>query len=156
VDGVVGGAERSIARVDGVVTGAEASVARVDGVVSGAQGSVQRVEGVLADAGGLVGRATGLLGEAEEPLTRLMPALRRMSETLEPREVDAAILLIDRLPELLASVDDDVLPLVRSLSKVEPELHELLEIVQDVHRLISGLPGARLWRSRGKDDPDVG
>jgi hypothetical protein len=137
-----------------VVSGAETSVGRVDAVVAGAETSVQRVDGVLGGAGSLVDRADHLLGQAEEPLTRLMPALRRMSETLEPREIDAAILLIDRLPELLAAVDDDVLPLVRSLGKVEPELHELLEIVQDMHRLITGLPGARLWRSRGKDDPD--
>lgn len=82
-----------------------------------------------------------------------MPALQRMAETLHPSEVDAAILLIDRLPELLAAVDDDVLSLVRSLGQIGPELHELLAIVEDLHRLVTGLPGAKLWRSRGRDEP---
>ena len=75
-------------------------------------------------------------------------------------ELDGEGYVVSELSPYVADLDwdtvaepDEILPLVRSLGKVEPELQELLEIVQDVHRLISGLPGARLWRSRGKDEP---
>ncbi len=75
--------------------------------------------------------------------------LTHLADTLDPKEVDAAVLLIDRLPQLLSAVDEDLLPVVRQLRSVGPELHELLEIVADLHRLVSGLPGARLLRRGG-------
>ena len=62
-----------------------------------------------------------------------------------------AVLLIDRLPQLLAAVDDDVLPLVRQLQGVGPELHELLRLVEDLHRMVAGLPGVRMLRRRGSE-----
>lgn len=89
-------------------------------MVARAETAVGKAYGVLAGAETLVDRADHLLGQAQGPLEQLMPALQRMAQTLHPREIDAAILLIDRLPELLAVVDDDVLPLVRSLGKDEP------------------------------------
>jgi ABC-type transporter Mla subunit MlaD len=143
----------SVQRTEAVLLDAERAVESTAGVLVRAEKAVARTFDTLAGADGLVDRADHLLAQAQGPLTDLMPVLRRLAETLEPQEVDAAILLVDRLPELLAAVDRDVLPLVRSLSKVEPELHEMLDIVADLHRLITGLPGSRLWRSRGEDDP---
>jgi hypothetical protein len=74
--------------------------------------------------------------------------LQRMAETLHPSEVDAAVLLIDRLPELLTAVDEDLLPLTRQLQGVGPELHELLTLVEDLHKMVSKLPGMGLVRRR--------
>jgi hypothetical protein len=33
-------------------------------------------------------------------------------------------------------------------------MHELLKVVEDLHRLVSGFPGAWLWRRRGEDDDE--
>jgi hypothetical protein len=75
-----------------------------------------------------------------------------MAETLEPHEVDAAVLLVDRLPDLLRTVDDDLLPLARRMQDVGPELHALLELVDDLHRMVSRLPGMGLVRRREPAD----
>jgi ABC-type transporter Mla subunit MlaD len=151
VDGVVHGAEGAVTRVNGVLDGADVAVARTSRVLDGAEGAVQRADRTLDSAGAAVDRASALLAQAEPPLERLLPVLRRMAETLDEEEVDAAVLLIDRLPQLLSAVDDDVLPVVRLLKNVGPELHELLEIVEDLHRLATGLPGAKLLRRRNND-----
>jgi hypothetical protein len=75
-----------------------------------------------------------------------------MAETVEPHEVDAAVLLVDRLPELLQAVDQDLLPLARQLQGVGPELHALLELVEDLHSMVSKLPGMKLVRRRDPAD----
>jgi hypothetical protein len=78
--------------------------------------------------------------------------LQRLAETLEPHEVDAAVLLVDRLPELLQAVDQDLLPLARQLQGVGPELHALLELVEDLHAMVSRLPGMGMVRRRDRAD----
>lgn len=152
VDGVVDGAERSITRVDGVIDGAERSITRVDGVVARAETAVARVFDVLAGATGLVDNADDLLQQATPALRALLPLLQRMADTLDEREVEAAVLLLDRLPDLLQAVDRDLLPLAGALRDVGPELHELLGLVEDLHTMVQGLPGMRILRRRGGRD----
>ena len=154
VDQVVGDAAGSVTRVDEIVDAAGRSVARVDAVVDGASSSVARVDATVGRADGLVTRADALLAQAQGPLEQLMPALQRLAETLHPTEIDAAILLIDRLPELLGVVDSDVLPLMRQLGTVAPELHEMLRLVEDLHNMVAGLPGMGRLRKRGEQDDD--
>ena len=68
----------------------------------------------------------------------------------------AAIALIDRLPALLDSVDQEVLPLAQQLKDVGPDLHAVLGLVEELHTLISGVPGAkRLLRRAGDADADA-
>jgi hypothetical protein len=35
-----------------------------------------------------------------------------------------------------------------------PDLHNVLKLLEDLHQLASGLPGAKRLRRRGEDDPD--
>jgi len=74
--------------------------------------------------------------------------LERLAETVDAREVDAAVLLVDRLPQLLQSVDEDLLPLARNLKDVGPELHSLLALAEDLHETLSKVPGMGLVRRR--------
>jgi hypothetical protein len=48
------------------------------------------------------------------------PLVARLAEAVDPPAVDAVACCSDGFPGLLASVDDDVLPLVRELHQVEP------------------------------------
>ncbi len=59
---------------------------------------------------------------------------------------------MDRLPGLLDTVDRDVLPLATQLQAVAPDLHNLLELVEDLHRLVSNLPGAKRLRRRAEGE----
>ena len=80
-------------------------------------------------------------------------SMERFAEALHPDEVTAGIGLIDRMPQLLDHVENDVLPALQSLDRVGPDLHEVLEIVEDLRRVITGLPGIGLLRRRGEDEP---
>lgn len=142
VDQVIGRAASSVSDVDAVV-------ARAAGTVRGADEAVARALVTLAVAGGLVGDAEGLLARVTGPVDLLLPVVRRLSESFNAQEVDALVLLLERLPGLLALVDDDVVPLLRALSDVAPDLHNVLEIVDDLHRLVSGLLGVKRLRKRG-------
>ena len=72
--------------------------------------------------------------------------------------MSAPLFLVDRLPPLLDSVDRDVLPLLGRLNEMAPDLHSLLEAVEDLRRTVAGLPGFGMLRRRGdvelQDDDD--
>ena len=48
-------------------------------------------------------------------------------------------------------MDQDLLPLAGALQDVGRELHELLGLVEDLHRMVGGLPGVGLLRRRGSE-----
>jgi hypothetical protein len=118
---------------------------------------VSRLAGVIAaDSRGVVAgaseaqEAVATLVQAYEPtLATLHPTLTLLAETMDPREVSALVGLVDRLPPLLDSVDEDVLPLLRRLNEMAPDLHSLLGSVDDLRRTVAGLPGIGLLRRRG-------
>ncbi|MGH8867031.1 MAG: hypothetical protein ACRDYU_03425 [Actinomycetes bacterium] len=158
---VIGRADQSVGRTDAVLSAGEASVRQAQamldtgtGLVGRADDLVGRADGLVGRSGDLVGRAEGLLTQFEQPLATLLPSLRKFSDTLAPDEVEAAIALIDRLPVLLGHVEDDLLPMLATLDRVGPDVHEILEIVEDLRRVVTGLPGVRLFRRRADDEPE--
>jgi len=54
---------------------------------------------------------------------------------------------------VLDHLENDVLPVLRTLERVGPDVHELLEVADDLRRVITGLPGIGLLRRRGEDEP---
>ena len=46
-----------------------------------------------------------------------------------------------------------MLPVLSKLDRVGPDLHELLEVVEDLRRVMTGLPGIGLLRRRGDAEP---
>jgi hypothetical protein len=149
----VDGTDAVVNRAAGSVDEVQSVIARADGTVRGADEAVTRALGTVAAAGGVVRDVDAVLARVTEPVDQLLPLARRLAETLTPREVEAFVLLLDRLPDLLAMVDSDVAPLIRALSDVAPDVHDVLKILDDLHQLASGLPGAKLLRKRGVDDP---
>lgn len=135
---VVPGATRALA----LIPRAEELVDRIDAVISAIESTAGRAESA-------VGRAEGLLAAYEGPLRELAPTVRRLAETMDPAEVEAAVSLVDRLPRLLDAVDRDVLPMLAQLQAVGPDVHELLDIVDDVRRMVAGLPGVGMLRRDG-------
>lgn len=147
-------------RVEGVFDRADQAVARADETNERARALLGTAELVTRDASRTVDGAKGVLDRVDtslaawEPsLRRLAPSVQRFAEALDPAEVTAAISLVDRMPLVLDHMENDVLPMLRTLDRVGPDLHEVLEIVEDLRRVVTGLPGIGLLRRRGEDEP---
>lgn len=156
---VVGQVEGILGRVDAVVASIEATAARADEVVHRVDVLVDRVEvttrradEAVAGAHELVGRVDPLLSAYEPSLQQLSPTVARLVDTIDAQEVEALVTFIDRLPRLVAHLDEDILPMLRTLDHVGPDIHDLLEVAQDVRKVITGLPGMGLLRRRGDDE----
>lgn len=158
IDAAAARAGASIDHIDQAAGRADAAVSRAVTLVDGADGLVARTATLVDDAGGLVSRTSALLSAFAGPLAdiapaaeKLVPAVRRVAETVNEREVDAVVGLIDELPQLLDALKTQVLPVMRQLG---PDVHATMEIVDDVRDIINGLPGAGLFRRRGEAAAD--
>jgi len=153
VEAVVDRADVLVERTNTVVDAADLATVRTQKILDAAD-VVTREAGRRTDAAaGVLDRLDAALGQWEPTLRRLAPQAKRFADGLSEHEVDAAVALIDRLPVLLEHVETDVLPVLSKLDRVGPDLHELLEVVEDLRRVMTGLPGIGLLRRRGDDDP---
>ena len=179
VDGVVDGIEQTLrdtkvimaaaalavdeatavaARAALVVDGAATTVDGAAATVTGASALVTDAGRITDAASGVVQQASATSTEARELLAGYAPALHRAAplavrfiEELTPEEVTAAIRMIDELPQLRKHLTEDVMPLLGKLDQVGPDLHSLLEVTNDLHLAIIGLPGLKMLRRRGEE-----
>ena len=153
-------AESSASAVEQVAVQANAVVTRAEKVSARSDAAVKVIEIVARDAGRTVDGATGILHRADtmlstwEPILRTAaPSARRLASSISPAEVQAAITLVDQLPVLLTHDKEDVLPILATLDRVGPDIHELLATAEDLRRVLTGLPGIGFLRKRGDDEP---
>lgn len=151
-------AEDTIQDARAVAVSAAPVVADAGRVSALAEAVVGRASGVCDDAAKTVEEAQRTSAGADELLAvyaptakKAAPLLDRFVEELSEAEVDAAIRLVDELPQLTEHVLTDILPILRTLDRVGPEIHELLEVTYDVRRAIAGIPGFQFFRRRGED-----
>lgn len=151
-------ATRVVVEAESVATGA----ARV---VGGAAAATDAAASVITDAAATTGAASAVVvrastatTEAEEllhayaaTLRKAAPLAQRFVDELSPEEISAAIRMIDELPRLREHLSDDVMPLLGKLDQVGPDIHQLLEVTQDLHLAIAGLPGLKMLRRRGEE-----
>ena len=139
-----------------------AGVARVmESAAAAANGAgviVTDAAAITRAASAVVDQAEAAASEARELLDGYAPTLRkaaplaaRFVDELSPEEVTAAIRMVDTLPRLRAHLVEDVMPLLGKLDQVGPDLHKLLEVTEDLHLAIAGLPGLRMLRRRGEE-----
>jgi hypothetical protein len=145
-----------IARVDETRAAADVAIARADAIVAGTALVVDGIRTATTGADALVVAATAaqirlveLLDGLEPSLTALQPTLQRLAETTDPREVDALVGLVDRLPVLAEQVERDVVPVMQALSSVAPDLHDLLDTSRELNEMLAKVPG--ISRLRGRD-----
>lgn len=165
--------ERLVSRLDALLESVRVTADRASAVADRAGEVAEQAGGVANEAdrvarlsGGIAVEARGVVvgaGEAQQAvaalvadyrpaLETLQPTLTRLAETVDPREVEAMVGLVDRLPPILDSVDRDVLPLLGKLNDMAPDLHSLLEAVDDLRRTVAGLPGIGLLKRRGDEE----
>jgi methyl-accepting chemotaxis protein len=156
-DGAVGDAEESIERVRALTAVAAETVAEAARISSAAGTLVAGAGRISDDAGAVVdqakqaaGTVQDLLSQYEATARRAAPLAEHFVEELSPDEVDAAIKLVDQLPRLTEHVLSDVLPILATLDRVGPEIHELLQVTRDVRQAILGFPGFGFFRRRGE------
>ena len=161
VDAVADDASGLVRRVSVVAEDATGLVARVGGVADAAGGLVQTAGSVTGRAGEIVEQASGtstgaaeLLGLYRPLAERAAPLAQRFVDELSEDEVQAAIRLVDHLPALTESVETDILPILATLDRVGPDVHELLDVLKEVRQAISGIPGFTFLRRRGSEKDD--
>ena len=174
---LIGEVEQLVRKVNGTVEQIDAIVLKADGliertgnVVADAEKAVDEVRAIMASAGDITERAAHVVGTAGqtahtaneligmyEPIAKqAQPLAKRFVEELSPHEIEAAIKLIDELPVLTEHLTSDILPILATLDRVGPEVHQLLEVTSDVRQAILGIPGFKFMRRRGEKRDDDG
>lgn len=105
---------------------------RVTRLLDDVEALVSRIEVTRRSADELVARIGVTVDRVEEPVAVLQPVLERLAETTDEHEVDALVTVIDQLPELSG--------IVRTLSTVAPDLHELLRVSVELNQMMAKVP----------------
>lgn len=154
VEGVVEAAATEVARVGAVVDAAEAQVGRVAAVVDGAAMESARVATVVDVASAETTRVAALVDGLEPSLTKLQPTLRVLADTTHPDEVAALVTLVDHLPALTDQVERDLLPVLKTLESVAPDLHDLLNVSRELNEILGKIPGVGRIKRRIEEEDD--
>ena len=136
-------AETLLGRTRRLLDGVEGTVASVDD-------ATRRVEAVIARADATTTSVQRLVEQYVPLAERAAPLAHRFVEELSEQEVHAAIKLIDQLPAFTEHMETDVMPILATLDRVGPDIHELLDVTRDVRQAILGVPGFAFMRRRGE------
>ena len=144
--------------VDSVVTGVIAvlqaqteALAALPGAVQSLSASVRNLAEVTAGAKEtvvtlhrLAVRADSVVAELEEPLKALAPGLRTLARILDDP-------IVETVPETLAQVQRDILPVLRTLADthervafIAGQTERIMSFVDDTGRTLASIPGAAL------------
>jgi len=150
VEVIVGRIDPMLCDVSIVAESAATLVARANVVAENAAGLVARAGDVTEEAGTTSRTAQELL-EAYAPIAgKAAPLAKRFVDELSEAEVQAAIRLIDQLPLFTDHMETDIMPILATLDRVGPDVHELLDVLKEVRQAINGIPGFDYFRRRGE------
>jgi len=153
-DSVAGRAAEVAESAAGVAVRAGSVADRADQVVDQIIPVTGAAEGVLESVGTTSAGAQALL-EVFQPMTeRGAPLLQHFIDEFSVEELQALIKLVDQVPQFTEHMETDIMPILATLDRVGPDMHELLEVLKDVRLAIQGVPGLSLFRRRGADLED--
>ncbi|QVT81635.1 hypothetical protein ENKNEFLB_04047 [Nocardioides aquaticus] len=151
---LVGSAWRIVGRVDEALERVERLIDDVAATNAHAQAVVDRVDATSLQAAEAVDlgtaelrRAVGALAEHRATLERAGTTAGHAADVLGAQHVDAVAHLLELVPDLL----DLVLPALRGMADLTPELDQLTERFDSVGQIVEGLPGAQRLRRRGEE-----
>ncbi|WP_089247426.1 hypothetical protein [Asanoa hainanensis] len=148
---VVTAAAILVAETERLTTEAGTAVTEARAVIGEAETVAVKANGLVDKAEVTAGTADELLGVYAPTLRRGAPMAHRFVEQLSDEEVDAAIKLIDELPKFTKHMDEDILPILATLDRVGPDIHELLDVTRELRLAVKGIPGLRMLTKRGQD-----
>ena len=134
----------------GVIAGAESTVAGAGRVIAGAESTVAETAAIVQDAGQASATALELVKTWQPIANQAAPLASRLVSSISEEELQAAIHVIDQLPKLTHHLQTDVMPLLATLDRAGPDIHELLDVAKDVREAIAGIPGFTFFRKRGE------
>ena len=106
----------------------------------------------LIDEAATTSRGAAEILDLYQPIARsAAPLAQRFVEDFTEAEVQAAIRLVDHLPQFTHHLETDIMPILLTLDRVGPDVHELLDVLQDVRHAIQGVPGFSRLRRRGEE-----
>lgn len=151
---LVGSAWRIVGRVDAALERVEQLIDEVAATNAHAQAVVDRVDATSLQAAEAVDlgtaelrRAVGALAGHRESLGRAGTTAAHAADRLTGEHVDAVAHLLELVPELL----DLVVPALRGMADLTPELDQLTDRFDSVGQIVEGLPGAKRLRRRGEE-----
>ena len=147
---VVAGAGEVAADARAVVVGASTVADSASGVIEKATVVSDRADAVVTEAGTTSRNAQELLGIYAPIAGRAAPLAKKFVDELSEAEVRAAIRLIDQLPLFTEHMETDIMPILATLDRVGPDVHELLDVLKEVRQAINGIPGFDYFRRRGE------
>lgn len=160
-EGTVEGAGRVIAGAESTVEGAAGVIAGAESTVHGAEVAIRSVEVTGTDAARIIAEAArathaamALLDTWRPIAEQAAPLAGRFVQEFSEEELQAAIRAVDQLPALTAHLQNDVMPLLATLDRTGPDVHELLDVAKDVREAIAGIPGFTFFRRRGEHKID--
>ncbi|MFD1147147.1 hypothetical protein [Saccharothrix hoggarensis] len=151
---LLGAAEAVVRQADELVTRTARVLDETEALVGRARAVTAAAEGVTTDVGHTARTSRELLDSYAPLAQKAQPLAQRFVDELSPHEVDAAVQLVDQLPVLTKHLIDDVLPILTTLDRVGPDIHQLLEVTNDVRQAILGIPGFTFMRRRGEAKED--
>jgi hypothetical protein len=151
-DAAIAGVGETQRKADDAISAVGETQRKADDAISAVGDTRHRADDAISGVERTAGRADHVLDQYEPALIALGPAARRLAATLDPEEVQAMVTLIDRLPRMVAHLDEDILPILESLGDVGTDVHDLVDTVQDMRQVVKGFPGSRLFRRRGAEE----
>ncbi|MCW2572407.1 MAG: uncharacterized protein JWO88_2465 [Frankiales bacterium] len=150
VDSVVSGVlsvlqaqTEALAALPGAVQSLSAAVKNLADATAGAKDTIITLNR-------MINRVDAIVSELEEPLKALAPGMTRMAAILDDP-------VIASVPETLAQVQRDILPVLRSLADTHEKVafiagstERIMSFIDDTGRTIAGIPGAALLGRRSK------
>ncbi|WP_134768049.1 hypothetical protein [Nocardioides sp. 1609] len=137
---LLGDAEQLLRDVRGLV-------ARIEDTRRAAEDVVVRVEATAA-------RADRLVVLVEDPLVRLVPLLEQVADQADPALAAPLRTIIQRIPDVLESWQDEVVPLLDTLGSVSPDLRDLLVASRELNEMLGHLPGMGRARKKVEESHD--
>jgi hypothetical protein len=111
-----------------------------------------RIAQAVDKALSIVEQVQPLITEFAPTMRALHPSLQRLVETTSPDEVESVVRLVNDLPELVAKIHVDVLPVLSVLGTVPDDVRELLVTSTELNQIIASVPGLNRMRRRAREE----
>lgn len=135
-----------------------ALLARLERVEAGAQVVIDRVDDTRESARDVIDRTAALGARISDTfddwaptLQRMQPVFARLGETWGLAEADAITASFGAGSKLNDQLRDELLPAVRALRSVAPDLAELVTVSKALNEIIGNVPGLTRAKKRAEE-----